>query len=163
MKRLAALLIAGVAVVAGACSSSSTPNAAHSKTDITQAYDKLFNFADKSLPDKEAVVEGGASLKTALDQGLTSPLASGVAGASVSSVTILSDSQCATHKVPTPCASVAYSLLSSSGQAVLSGQVGYATYSTGKWLVAKVTICGLLDSLYSVTGQKGTPPGCPTP
>lgn len=160
MKRLAALMIAGVAVVAGACSSTSTPNAAQSKTEITNAYDTLFNFADKSLSNKEAVVEDGASLKTALDQGLTSPLASGVAGASVSAVTILSDSQCATHKVPTPCASVAYALLSSSGQAVLAGQTGYATYATGKWLVAKVTICGLLDSLYSVTGKTGTPPGC---
>lgn len=163
MKRLAALMIAGVAMVAGACSSSSTPTVAQSRAPITQSYDKLFDFADKSLPNKEAVVEDGPSLKTALDQGLTSPLASGVAGASVSAVNILTDAQCATHKVPTPCASVAYSLLSSSGQPVLSGQTGYATFATGKWLVAKVTICGLLDSLYSVTGKQGTPPGCPAP
>jgi hypothetical protein len=159
MKRLAVLTVAGVALVAGACSSSA-PTAAQAKAPITQAYNKLFNFSDKSLTDKEAVVEDGKSLGAALEQGLTSPLASGVAGATVSSVKILDDATCNAKKVATPCATVAYSIVASNGTPVLAGQTGYATYATGKWLVAKVTICGLLDSLYSVTGHSGTPPGC---
>lgn len=156
--------LGAVGLVAGACGSSSpsAPSAAASKAEITSVYDKLFDFADKSIPAKVAAVQDGASLQTAIDQGMSSPLASGVAGASVSSVTLLSNSACTAKDVPTPCASVGYSLLSTSGSAVLSGETGYATYASGKWLVAKVTICGLLDSLYSVEGKTGVPPGCPS-
>jgi hypothetical protein len=123
----------------------------------------LFNFSNKSLSAKEAVVQDGPSLSGALEQGLTSPLASGVGGARVNSATALSSAQCTSAKVPPPCEKVVYDIVTSSGSVLAHNEQGYATYATGKWLVAKVTICSLLDTLYSVEGKSGTPPGCPTP
>jgi hypothetical protein len=161
LNRFAKVSIVGVALVAAACSSgSSEPNAATSKTEISQVYDKLFDFANKSTTDKVAAVQDGDQLKTALEQGLSSPLASGVSGARIDSVTLVPDSTCAQQNVPSPCAKVNYDILATNGTPVLSGQTGYATYGSGSWLVAKKTICGLLGTLYSVEGKTGTPPGC---
>lgn len=154
-----------VALLCVACGSSGppTPNAATSRSEIAAAYNQLFNFTNKSLPSKEAVVQDGPSLAAALEQGLTSSLASGVGGARVDSATVLTSAQCTSAKVPPPCEKLVYDILTSTGSALAANEQGYASYATGKWLVAKVTICSLLDSLYSVEGKPGTPPGCPTP
>jgi len=159
--RLAKVSIVALALVAAACSSgSSEPSAATSKQEIGTVYDKLFNFANKSVSDKVAAVQDGTQLKTALEQGLSSPLASGVSGARIDSITLVPDSTCSQQNVPSPCAKVNYDILASNGTPVLSGQTGYATYGSGQWLVAKKTICGLLGTLYSVEGKTGVPPGC---
>lgn len=159
---MAALVLA---LVAGACGSGSPtpPSAAVSRSQIATAYSALFNFSDKSLASKEVVVQDGKSLAVALQQGETSPLASGVAGARVNSTTVLTDAQCQKAKVPAPCEKVAFDIMGSGNTVVAPNETGYASYATGKWLVAKVTICSLLDSLYSVEQKTGTPPGCPAP
>ena len=156
------MLVAALSLTAAACSSGpSVPSASVSQAEIGNAYKTLFNFASKtSESSKQALIQDGATLKTSLSQALASPLASAAQGASVSSVTILGDSDCTAKKVPSPCAHVKYSILGSGGSALLSNQDGYASYSSGKWLVAKVTICSLLQEFYAASGNSGTPPGC---
>ena len=46
------------------------------------------------------------------------------------------------------------------GAAILPGNNGYAVFTDGQWLVAKVTICTLLGLFYTTEGKTGTPPGC---
>ncbi|MDE3086210.1 MAG: hypothetical protein KGJ77_05530 [Acidobacteriota bacterium] len=154
--------MAALSLTAAACSSGpSVPSASESQAQITTAYKTLFNFADRSSESaKVALIQDGTALKSSLDQALASPLASAAQGASVSSVPILGDSDCTGKKVPSPCAHVKYSILGSGGTALLSNQDGYASYASGKWLVAKVTICQLLQEFYAASGNSGSPPGC---
>jgi hypothetical protein len=159
--------LSAVALTAAACTSSNSastttvaPNPATAQADITAVYQSLFNFADKSLGDKVAAVQDGSSISAGLSEAMSSSLSSAASGARVDSVTMLSRSQCSTQKVPAPCAKVGYDILAGNGVAVLAGQTGYATYVTGKWQVAKVTICGLLEAFYGAEQKKGIPPGC---
>lgn len=136
------------------------PNAATAQADIGAVYQSLFNFADKSVNDKVAAVQDGAALRTGLTEAMASTLSSAASGARVDSMSLLTAAQCSAVKVPAPCAKVAYDILAGTGTAVLPNQTGYATYVTGKWQVAKVTICGLLEAFYGAEQKKGTPPGC---
>jgi hypothetical protein len=164
----ASMVAAGMGLAA--CSSGSNtaatttttkaPDPATATAQISQDYQTLFNFAAKSTADKLAVVQGGSSLQTALAQALSSPLASGSAGAKVDAAQILPNAQCTAAKVTAPCAKVTYDILGANGQATLAGQTGYAVYTNGQWLVAKPTICGLLALFYNVSGKTGSPPGC---
>jgi hypothetical protein len=166
------LLLAGalsaVALTATACSSSNSaattttaqPNPATAKADIGAVYQSLFNFADKSIGDKVAAVQDGAALRQGLSEAMASNLSSSASGARIDAMTLLSSSQCAAHKVPAPCATVTYDILAGNGVAVLPNQTGYATFVSGKWQVAKVTICGLLEAFYGAEQKKGIPPGC---
>ena len=63
---------------------------------------------------------------------------------------------CANELVPSPCAKVTYDILSSSKTALLANTVGYAVYLRARWLVAKATICTLLD--FENSGNVA--PGC---
>jgi len=156
MKRLIILPVLAVAMLATSCSSGpSLPPAAMAKSQITKAYDDFFKLAFKNVRVKMAATQNGPTLLNPV-----SPLAGGVSGARVDSVKIVSDTTCTQKDVPTPCASVSFDLLRSKDSPVLSGLTGYATYSTGKWLVAKATVCGLVETLYSVEGNSRTPPGC---
>ena len=160
--------LSAVALAAAACSSSTSattttapPNPATAQADITSAYQAEFNFSDKNLADKEAAVEDGTALAPGLQLAMSSSLAGNTSGARVNSVTLLSSSACKAVKATVPCASVKYDILAGSGVAVLPNQTGYASYIGGKWLVARQTICGLLDLFYGTEKLKGPPPGCP--
>lgn len=162
-------VLAALAVGTAACSSSNTassttttqaPNPATAPTDIAASYTTLFSFTDKSVAGKVAVIQNGAQIQSSLEQALASPLSSSTNGAKVDSTTILTASQCSTQHLPSPCARVVYDLLGASGSPVLANQTGYAVYDNGKWLVAKVTICGLLQLFYSAEQKSGSPPGC---
>jgi len=160
-------LLGAAALTLAACSSSSSPttttqapNPATAPAQIAQTYETLFNFTNKSVAGKIAVIQDGASVQTALKQALASPLSNGTAGARIDSTTLLTSSQCKASKVTSPCASVVYDLLTTTGTAELSAQKGYAVYVGGTWLVAKATICVLLDLFYNASGQSGSPPGC---
>ena len=72
----------------------------------------------------------------------------------------MTGSACTTAKLPSPCAKVSYDILGAGGTPLLAGQTGYAVDVSGKWLVAKVTICTLLGLFYSAEGKSGSPPGC---
>jgi hypothetical protein len=159
---LTALALA-VAACGGSSSATSTtvqPNAATAQADISAVYQSLFNFADKSINDKIAAVQDGASLRVGLSEAMASSLSAAASGARVDSMSLLTASECSTAKVPAPCAKVGYDILAGTGTAVLPNQTGYATYVTGKWQVAKVTICGLLEAFYGAEQNKGSPPGC---
>lgn len=166
--RVGAVLLA-TAALAAACSSSSPPatttttkpvDTATAQADIGAAYNTLFNFSVNSTTEKLAVVQDGAQVKTALTQALASPLAKGSGGARVDNSLILYGEGCSSQKLPSPCAKVTYDILGTSGTPSLAGQTGYAVYSNGSWLVAKATICGLLDLFYQASGKSGSPPGC---
>lgn len=130
------------------------------KAAVKTAFSTLFDFADRSVDAKVAVVEDGSKLRAALTQGLSSPLASQAAGAKVTSTKLLSASACRAAAVSSPCARVDYDILDPQGAPLMSGSAGYAVKVKGEWLVAKPTVCGLLAQMYSTMGKTGTPEGC---
>jgi hypothetical protein len=168
--RVAAVAImAGLALGLAACGSSSPKaatsttvaiNPATAQTDISTAYDTLFNLSNPSLAGKLVVIQDGQQVKPALQQALSSSEASAAQGAKIDSIKILTSAQCAKESLPAQCAHVLYDILGSGGTAILANNTGYAVYSGGHWLVAKATICTLLGLFYSAEGKTGSPPGC---
>ncbi|HVA03596.1 MAG TPA: hypothetical protein VMU64_07565 [Acidimicrobiales bacterium] len=173
---LAAAAMAGLVLGAAACSSSPAGNATATtaktttttiaidpttaQADISTAYNTLFNLANPSLAGKLAVIQNGQSLTSALQQALSSSEASASQGSKIDSVNILTASQCTKQSLPQQCAHVVYDILGTGGTAILPNNNGYAVFSNGQWLVAKVTICTLLGLFYSAEGKTGSPPGC---
>jgi hypothetical protein len=168
---VAVAVLAAIALGATACSSGTTAattttvtvNTATAPTDIGQVYDTLFHFTSGTLASKEAVIQDGASISSALHEALTSNLASSAAGTKINSVNLLTSTQCkaVTPKaLPYPCAHVNYDINGTSGAAILPGNNGYAVFVNGHWTVAKTTICTLLGLFYTASGKTGTPPGC---
>jgi hypothetical protein len=130
-------------------------------TQISKQYSTLFNFANKNISSKTAAIQDGSSLKQALSQALSSQLAKEATGARVVSGQVLSSSTCSQEASPSPCAKVSYEILGVNGQPLfLTPSSGYAVYANGEWLVAKATICGLLELFYSESGVSRVPPGC---
>lgn len=159
-RRVGAVVAVGVAgTLLAACGGGPTVDRKAAPGEIQHAFGVLFNFANRSIDTKVAVVESGSSLRGALTEGLSSPLAALATGAKVTRVNLLSDSACADAAVKAPCARVTYDVLGARGP-VFSGSKGYAVYVDGKWLVAKPTICGLLTTMNATLGKKGTPSGC---
>ena len=130
------------------------------EAQIVQAYTTLFDLSDPSVADKEAVIQNGASLATALEQAETSSLGQSATGAAVESVSMLEAPTCTQYDLPYPCAQVTYDISGTNGVVLLSGETGYAVEINGSWLVATSTVCDLLDDFYAVEGKTGTPPGC---
>jgi hypothetical protein len=146
--------------------SSTTTNATTSSIDpaasasIAQAYNTLFDLANPSVANKLAVIENGASLQQAMTEAESSRLSTSSGGATVTNVTLLSDTACQQTSLSSPCAKVVYDIVGTTGSVVLPGNEGYAVLINGNWLVAKVTICQLLGLFYTAAGKTGTPPGC---
>jgi hypothetical protein len=135
------------------------PNQA--KADISRAYSTLFNFASHNVAAKTAVVQDGRALQAALTQALASSLATKATGARVTAVRLLSATDCSQVLLASPCAKVTYDLLGADNKPLFATpSTGYAVYLDGRWLVAKSTICALLELFYSASGHSGTPPGC---
>lgn len=132
------------------------PSLATSKADVAKAYSVLFDLANPAIAPKLAVVQDGAELKSAFTTALKSPLAKSAAGASVSKVTIEQGSSCKNEILPSPCAKVVYDILSPGGKVLLPNAAGLAIYQKARWLVARVTICTLLE----LESPGTTPPGC---
>lgn len=145
-----------------ACGSSSPKmSPATAKADISRSYAAVFNFSNKSVSAKTSVIENGSSLKKAIAQALSSSLAKTATGAQVVSVKLLGATACSQAALPSPCAVVTYNLLGTNRKPLFTTpSSGYAVFVSGKWLVAKSTICGLLELFYSASGRSGTPPGC---
>jgi hypothetical protein len=163
----AGALLAAVAISAAACSSggnsaTTTPtfNPATVQSDISTSFTTLFNLADKNVDTKTAVIQDGTKIKGALAEALTNPISNSSAGAKIDSVTLLSTTDCGKQRLPSPCAKVVYDILGTNGAAILPNSQGYAVYVNGHWLVAKVSICGLLALFYQTIGKSGSPPGC---
>lgn len=143
----------------GSSSPSSTEPAsgAGATAAVHAAYQVLFDLANPALAPKLAVVQDGSTLAGTMARELSSSLAKQATGATVSGVSIETASSCSDSGLPSPCASVRYSILGKNGKALLSNSKGYAVYVAGRWLVAKETICGLL-ALASGGGTE--PAGC---
>lgn len=155
------LMLLAAACGSGGVATTTSRSPAAAKTQISRAYDTLFNFATGSISSKVAVIEDGNSLRTALSEALKSSLAKSATGARVRSVTLLSDSACNQAGVRPPCAKVQYDLLGKNGAPLFSTvSKGYAVARQGSWLVAKSTVCGLLSLFYSASGRSTAPPGC---
>ena len=151
-----------VAFGIAACGSSTAPTTTTtqplsvSTAAIRQAYGVLFDLANPALGPKPAVIQNGSALKSAMKTALKSQLAASAGGASLSKVTVEEGSACKNEFLPSPCAKVTYDILSPSKTVVLRNAGGLALYEHGKWLVAKITICALLELENSGT----VPPGC---
>ncbi len=159
--------VVGMAATTAACGGGSlaqpttTVAAATARAEVARAYGTLFDLADKAVAPKLAVIEDGASLRQAITQALASPLAASASGARVDAVELLTASACRAAAITPPCAKVTYDILAPSGQPLLSGSVGYAVDVAGRWVVAKATICGLLELLQSQgSAAASTPAGC---
>ncbi len=158
-RRSVATIVVSAAALLAACSSSTPamPSASASKADIAHAYQTLFNMQDKAVGTKLAVIQNGSTLKNAITAALASPMAGEAAGATVNSVSILSDSGCKAEYLPSPCAAVGYSiLLPSVSTGNLTGLKGFAVYENGRWVVSRSTICSLL----TLENNNNAPQGC---
>ena len=159
-------LLAAVGVTAAACGGSTTAtttttiDTAAAPGLIASAYGQVFNFQDKTVPPKIAVIQDGAAITASFTDALNSSLSSAATGSKIDSTTLLTSTGCKAQKLPFPCAKITYDLLGAGGSALLGGQTGYAVYVGGKWLVAKITICTLLGLFYNAEGKSGSPPGC---
>lgn len=156
----AALALGVVALLASACSGSNAPDAKAAPGLITTSYSSFFNLASKNVPEKLAHIQDGQALKAGVTAAVNSSLAASATGSKIDKVTLLSNSACQAVPVPAPCAKVTYDILGMNGAALLSGETGYAIYENGQWLVAKTTICSLLDLFYEAEGKSGSSPGC---
>jgi hypothetical protein len=155
-------VVLGLALGTAACSSGPAEiEPAQADAAVSHAFTTLFNFRDHSVDAKTAVVQDGDTLHTAIAEALSSSLAKQATGARVSAVRLLSKSSCTQAALRSPCAKVTYDLLGPSGKPLFTTpSLGYAVDVDGRWLVAKSTICGLLELFYSVSGHHGVPPGC---
>ena len=160
-----AAVVGAISLLLGACGSSSATyppmKPAKAQAEIEHAYSTLFNFANHSVSAKTAVIQDGSTLRAALKQALSSSLAKKAAGAEVIAVRVRSTLQCQEAALVSPCAMVTYNLLGPTHAPLFpTPSSGYAVYVKGRWLVAKPTICGLLELFYSTSGHKGVPSGC---
>ncbi|HMK62854.1 MAG TPA: hypothetical protein VK386_04475 [Acidimicrobiales bacterium] len=158
-----AAAVGAVSLLVGACGSAAAPpmKPAKAKAEIERAYSTLFNFTNHSVSAKTAVIQNGGSLRAALKQALSSSLAKQATGAEVITVRLLSTVQCQEAALVSPCAIATYNLLGPTHAPLFATpSSGYAVYVNGHWLVAKATICGLLELFYSASGHKGVPSGC---
>ncbi len=170
---VAVAVMAGLTLGAAACSS--TPSATTTtkattttvaidpttaQADISTTYDTLFNLANPDLASKVAVIQDGQSVSAAMQQALSSSEASASQGSKIDSVSILTASQCTAQHLGSQCAKVVYDILGTGGTAILPNNNGYAVFTDGHWLVAKMTICTLLGLFYSAEGKTGSPAGC---
>jgi hypothetical protein len=157
-----------VALALAACGSSSAPptttttttttlpSIAQSTAAIEQAYTVLFDLSNPAVAPKLAVVEDGSALRSAMTTTLKTGLAKEAGGASTTSVSIERGAACSDETLSSPCAKVTYDIISPKGQVLLSHSIGLAVYKGGKWLVAKETICTLLE----LASGGSSLPGC---
>ncbi len=173
----AAVVGLALALALTACSSTAPPSKEAAKAparsqakvnptlapgEVEHAYTTLFDMADKSVAPKLAVIQDGETLRQAITQAVSSSLASTAAGAKVINVKILPAAGCQQSAMPSPCAEVTYDILGTNGQPILpSASTGYAVFANGTWVVAKDTICSLLQLFESTQGKANvTPRGC---
>ncbi|MGA3351635.1 MAG: hypothetical protein ABSD85_00400 [Acidimicrobiales bacterium] len=160
------LTAAMIAIGLGACSSTSVPptttttttlpSVAQSTAAVEHAYSVLFDLANPALAPKLAVIQDGSQLASAMKTALKSPLAAAAGGASVSKVVVEQGAPCKNEFLPSPCAKVTYEILSPQHAVVLHYTEGLAVYQHSKWVVAKLTICVLLE----LENSGKVPPGC---
>jgi hypothetical protein len=127
---------------------------------IASSFNTFFDFADGTVSDKLAVVEGGGALGQALTEALSMSFAPAATGAKVDDATMLDDSACTRATLSAPCAQVTYDVLGVGGSVILPGSEGYAVKVDGTWRLAKITVCGLFELFYDASAKAGTPPGC---
>jgi hypothetical protein len=136
--------------------SSTLPVTTADRRGISTAYMTLFDLANPAIAPKLAAVQDGSGLKAAFSAALKSALAKEAGGARVLAITLEGKTSCSAESLSSPCALVTYDVVSPAKQTLLKNEKGYAVNSSGRWLVAKKTICNLL-----VLASGGTaPPGC---
>jgi hypothetical protein len=149
----AVLAVAALAAALAACGSSSTPttttttlpSVSASTAAIKHAYSVLFDLSDTSVAPKLAVVQDGSSIRSAMTSTLKTGLAKEAGGASTTATSIETGAPCRTEGLSSPCAKVVFNIDAPNGHPLLSHDIGFAVYQKGKWLVAKNTICTLLE------------------
>jgi hypothetical protein len=170
---LTGVALAGVVLLSAACGSSSpastttstsaslptasteAASGAGADAAITKAFETLFDLSNPALAPKLAVIEGSTALDATLRSTLKSPLAKLAGGAKVLKISAVPSSTCTSEALTVPCEAVKFNIVSPKG-GTLTGDNGFAVYVSGRWPVAKQTICGLLAL---ASGGK-VPAGC---
>jgi hypothetical protein len=140
----------GVAGVAAGCGGSSSQSPAQATSQITTTWESFFSSSGKA-----SQIQGlNPQLQQAYTKAVATLFPKGLSS-KVHSVTLLSNSECQSNGIPTPCAKVTYDL-DAKGSTLLPNAEGYATRTGGTWYVSKNTFCALL-----ALSNGGTPPaGC---
>ncbi|HTZ08389.1 MAG TPA: hypothetical protein VMB72_04910, partial [Acidimicrobiales bacterium] len=136
-----------------------TPGESGAEAAIDAVFDTVFDLSGPIGP-KIADIQDGASIESAFSTALDSNLAANAGGATVTAVTFPDASGCTAAGLPSPCAQVTFTVDSTSGNALLPDDSGWAVEVDGTWLMAKTTVCGLLDLFWQASGSSGSPPGC---
>ena len=139
MRRLALVVVVGLALVACGSSSSTTGDAA-AKAQIKSAYEKFFS-GQSSVSERAAVLQNGSRFKPVIQAFASNPLAKNV-NVTVSSVTLQGADK----------ATVVYTV--KLGSAGLPKQNGTAVRQNGTWKVGYASLCRL------VALQGSTPSAC---
>ena len=142
MKRLALLIVAGLALAGcGSSSHTSTTNAsAAAQAQIKSAYQTFFS-PSTSLSDRVALLQNGSKFKSVVQSFASNPLAKKV-NVTVSSVKLEGQDK----------ARVVYTI--KLGSAGLPKQTGTAVRESGKWKIGYASLCKL------VALNGGAPPAC---
>lgn len=139
MRRLALVVVTGLALAACGSSSSTTGDAA-AKAQIKSAYEKFFS-GQSSVSDRVAVLQNGPKFKSVVQGFASNPLAKNVR-VTVSSVALQGANN----------ANVVYTV--KLGSAGLPKQNGTAVRQNGTWKVGYASLCRL------VALQGSTPSAC---
>ena len=141
-----------VAATATACGGggSSSESPAQATSQVTSTWESFFSASGKA-----SQIQGlNPQLQAAYTKAVGTLFPKGLSS-KVHSVTLLSNSDCQSNGIPTPCAKVTYDL-DAKGSTLLPNAEGYATRTGGTWYVSKNTFCALL-----ALSSGGTPPaGC---
>ena len=140
MRRLALVLVAGLALAGCGGSRNSTPGSPPAQAQIKSAYQKFFS-PQTSLSDRVAVLQNGSKFKSVVQGFASNPLAKNV------KVTVSSIETEGADK-----AKVVYTV--KLGGAALPKQTGTAVRENGTWKVGYASLCKL------VSLQGTTPSAC---
>ena len=139
MRRLALVVVVGLALAACGSSSSTTGDAA-ARAQIKSAYEKFFS-GQSSVSERAAVLQNGSRFKPVIQAFASNPIAKNV-NVTVSSVTLQGAEK----------ARVVYTV--KLGSAGLPKQNGTAVRQSGTWKVGYASLCRL------VALQGSTPSAC---
>lgn len=148
LKRFLVTGVLAAMMAVAACGGGGGQSAAQATSQITGTWESFFSG------------RGGPTLVQGMNPQLQAAYAKTLAGvkgtsAIVESVQLLKPAACTTAGVTHPCATVTYNV-AIQGAVALKNSKGYAVRVHGQWLVAKVTLCGLL----ALEGGGRPPAGC---
>ena len=153
---------AATSTTAAGTTMTTTPLTTADQAAITTTFSTIFNLGDQSaagVAAKIALLQDGPALQAPLVQLATSPTAKVATGATVTSMGLLTPAECQSEALTSPCAEVKYGIVggtTASPVSLLPGQTGFVLQQGGTWLLAKLSICGLIG-IFDATASPAVP------